>query len=103
MERTAEFGIANDAAEDVHDIVHLFLQGRDVVPAQGQEGLQARGLRLCLARFVAVLDEVQDLGEGLEVLSTGSAPLEVGFKAGGRVDPVAKPAYEIGVWTINGG
>jgi hypothetical protein len=52
---------------------------------------------------VAVLDEVQDLGEGLEVLSTGSAPLEVGFKAGGRVDPVAKPAYEIGVWTINGG
>jgi len=103
MERPAEFWIADDAAENVHDVVDGFLQDGDIIPAEGQEGLQACSLRFCLARLLAVDDEVQDLRKGLKVLPAGFAPLEVCFETGGRVDPVAKPAYEVCSWSVNGG
>jgi len=40
MERPAKFPIANDATEDVHNVVSGFLQGSGIIPAR-QEGLEA--------------------------------------------------------------
>lgn len=103
MERPAKFPIANDATEDVHGVVSGFFQGSGNIHALGQESFEACRLRFCLARLLAVDDEVHNLRESLKILSASFTPLEIFFETGGRVNPVSETAHEVGVWSIYGG
>jgi hypothetical protein len=45
MKRPTKFPIANNATEDIHDVVSGLLQGGDIIHALGQKGLEACRLR----------------------------------------------------------